>query len=93
MLAEGGGSVATASKMNVDAFVAQANAFDAASRSSLVGQQARRSMEEFATHPLPILRARELERWASSSEYNKLLGLRGKEEMQLTAARSLEVEA
>lgn len=71
-----GGSAKISKQMNVDAFVAQAAAYDRASR-GVLGRQIRRSQEEFATHPLPILRARELERWASSAEYSRLLGLRG----------------
>ena len=41
-----------------------------------------------ATHPLPILRAREVERYASSAEYARLLA-RG-ESIELSAAAALE---
>ena len=74
--------------LNVDAFVAQAKAYDAASQGSTVGRQIRRSQEQAATHPLPVLRVRELERWAASAEYARLVGLRGKD-VELHAARKL----
>ena len=68
-----GGSRRFASSLNVDAFVRQAAAYDEAAASSRTGRMVRRQQESGATHPLPILRARELERWAASAEYAQLL--------------------
>ena len=78
-----GASSKTASRMNLDAFLEQARTYERVS--GFVGRQARKSKEEMATHPLPILRARELERWASSAEYAQLIGLRG-QPVELRAA-------
>ena len=91
MMKLSGGSVQTASRLNVDAFVAQALSYDAAARASPIGRQIRRAQESGATHPLPVMRALELERWASSGEYARLLGLRGTP-AELTAAAALEDE-
>ena len=82
-----GGSQATAGRMSVDAYLAQARAYDQVSRSSAVGRLVRRSQEDDATHPLPILRARAIERYASSADYRRLLS-RGRSK-QLNAAAEL----
>lgn len=82
-----GGSPATAGRMSVDAYLAQARTYDEVSRSSAVGRLVRRSQESDATHPLPILRARAIERYASSAEYRRLLS-RGRAK-QLNAAAEL----
>lgn len=68
-----GAAVSTAGRMSVEAYAAQARAYDELSRSSPLGRLMRRSQEDDATHPLPILRARAIERYASSAEYNRLL--------------------
>ena len=83
-----GGSVATASRMSVEAFAAQARAYDELARRSPLGGLMRRSQEDDATHPLPILRARAIERYAASAEYNRLLA-KGKP-MELRAAAALQ---
>mmetsp|Transcript_4399 Transcript_4399/g.9514 ORF Transcript_4399/g.9514 Transcript_4399/m.9514 type:complete len:218 (-) Transcript_4399:229-882(-) len=72
-----GGGRSFARDMDVDAFVRQAAAYDEVAEGSRIGRMVRRSQEREATHPLPILRARELERYASSEEYAALLA-RGK---------------
>ena len=68
-----GGSRRLGGELNVDAFVAQAAAYDEVARSSRTGRMVQRQQLAGATHPLPILRARELERWAASPEYARLL--------------------
>ena len=62
-------------RANVDAFVAQAAAYDEVAGASRTGRMVQRQQLAGATHPLPILRgaARELERWAASPEYARLL--------------------
>ena len=46
----------------------------------------RRSQEDDATHPLPILRARAIERYAASAEYNRLLARGRPTELKAAAA-------
>jgi Zn-dependent protease with chaperone function len=67
-----GGSATWASEMNPDAFLQQAARLDSVSRTRL-GRQVRQRMQRSATHPLPVVRARELDRWAHSVEYQRLL--------------------
>ena len=83
-----GASAKTASRLNLDAFLEQARVYERTAQGSIAGRQARSARESSATHPLPILRARELERWASSAEYARLVGMRGTP-MELRAADSV----
>ena len=68
-----GGSRAYANKMDVDAFVQQAAQYDEVAEGSRLGRLVRDSQQREATHPLPIYRARELQRFAGSDEYRALL--------------------
>jgi Zn-dependent protease with chaperone function len=67
-----GGGKTFAQKMDVDAFVQQATAYDEVA-SSRMGRLVRASQTAEATHPLPIFRARELENFAGSKQYKSLL--------------------
>ena len=67
-----GGSPSLASRLNLDAFVAQARTYDQIS-SNEMGQLLREAQTAQLTHPLPVLRAREIDRWASSPNYQDLL--------------------
>lgn len=67
-----GGSPALASQLNVDAFLAQARAYDDISDSQL-GEMLKQAQTSQLTHPVPVLRAREIDRWATSKEYEDLL--------------------
>ncbi|MDY6937190.1 MAG: M48 family metallopeptidase [Cyanobacteriota bacterium] len=67
-----GGSPKLAPQLNLDAFLAQARAYDDISDDRL-GDMLKQAQTEQLTHPVPVLRAREIDRWASSPDYQSLL--------------------
>ncbi len=67
-----GGSPTLAPQLNLDAFIAQARAYDDISKTEL-GEMVKAAQTAQLTHPVPVLRAREIDRWASSKEYENLL--------------------
>lgn len=67
-----GGSPTLAPQLNLDAFIAQARAYDDISNNEL-GEMLKSARTSELTHPVPVLRAREIDRWASSQEYQYLL--------------------
>lgn len=67
-----GGSPSFANELNVDAFLQQARSYDEAT-ASLLGWYLRNAQTRALSHPLPVLRAREIDRWAQSAEYTSLL--------------------
>lgn len=67
-----GGCPSMADQLNVDAFLEQARSYDKAT-SSPVGWYIRNAQTEQLSHPLPVLRAREIDEWSRSQEYNYLL--------------------
>lgn len=67
-----GGSPALADKLNLDAFLAQARAYDNISNDQ-IGELLKQAMTAQLTHPVPVLRAREIDRWGSSQDYQSLL--------------------
>lgn len=67
-----GGSASLASQLNLDAFLAQARAYDSVSTDEL-GKLLKEAQVSQLTHPLPVLRAREIERWSASRGYQDLL--------------------
>ncbi len=67
-----GGSPTLAPKLNVDAFLAQARAYDDLSSTEL-GEMLKQAQTVQLSHPVPVLRAREIDRWASSKNYASLL--------------------
>lgn len=67
-----GGSPQIAQQLNLDAFLAQARAYDTCS-STEMGQAIRELQTAPLSHPLPVLRAREIDRWASSDTYRTLM--------------------
>ncbi|MBD2179707.1 M48 family metallopeptidase [Planktothrix sp. FACHB-1355] len=73
-----GGSPTLAPQLNLDAFLAQARAYDDISNSEL-GEMLKEAQTAGLTHPVPVLRAREIDRWASSKEYQTLLQNPGKQ--------------
>ncbi|HEY9878555.1 MAG TPA: M48 family metallopeptidase [Leptolyngbyaceae cyanobacterium] len=67
-----GGSPMLSSQLNVDAFLEQARSYDAISKDQ-IGDMLKQLRTQELTHPVPVLRAREVDRWASSQEYYRLL--------------------
>jgi len=67
-----GGSPTLAGRLNPEAFLAQARAYDAVDESRL-GMMLKQARTAGLTHPVPVLRAREIDRWARSREYRDLL--------------------
>ncbi|NJL63029.1 MAG: M48 family metallopeptidase [Methylacidiphilales bacterium] len=67
-----GGSPTLAPQLNLDAFIAQARAYDDISKTEL-GETVKAARTAQLTHPVPVLRAREIDHWATSKEYQKLL--------------------
>lgn len=72
-----GGSPTLAPQLNLDAFIAQARAYDEISKSEM-GEMVKSARTAQLSHPVPVLRAREIDRWASSQDYQKLLQNSGK---------------
>jgi Zn-dependent protease with chaperone function len=66
-----GGSPTLAPKLNLDAFLAQARAYDQINDE--LGQLLKSVRSAELTHPVPVLRAREIDRWAHGQTYNALL--------------------
>lgn len=67
-----GGCPSIADQLNVDAFLEQARSYDKASSSPL-GWYIRNAQTSQLSHPLPVLRAREIDEWSRSLEYKSLL--------------------
>ncbi|KAH7577194.1 hypothetical protein ACOSQ2_002006 [Xanthoceras sorbifolium] len=67
-----GGCPSMADQLNVDAFLEQARSYDKAS-SSPMGWYIRNAQTRQLSHPLPVLRAREIDDWSRSHDYKALL--------------------
>ncbi|QCS50839.1 M48 family metallopeptidase [Picosynechococcus sp. PCC 11901] len=67
-----GGSPSLAPLLNLDAFMEQAKTYEHLSQNRL-GQLLQETQTTQLTHPLPVVRAQEIWRWASSQEYSLLL--------------------
>lgn len=67
-----GGSPKLAPQLNLDAFLEQARSYDRIDDDAL-GEALKQMHAEQLTHPVPVLRAREIDRWASSQAYHHLL--------------------
>lgn len=67
-----GGSPKLAPQLNLDAFIHQARAYEQMSDSQL-GQLLKMAQTQQLTHPVPVLRAQAIDRWASSPDYQRLL--------------------
>lgn len=67
-----GGSPTLAPQLNLEAFIDQARDYDAISDNEL-GTMLKSMQTEQLTHPVPVLRAREIDHWASTQAYQDLL--------------------
>ena len=67
-----GGSKSQADQLNAQEFLKQARSFDKAVGTPM-GRLLRSQMEPQLTHPLPVLRVRELDRWFHSSSYTSIM--------------------
>ncbi|CEL93300.1 unnamed protein product [Vitrella brassicaformis CCMP3155] len=67
-----GGSASMSNELDVDEFLAQAKALDELERAPLI-RLFREAVALRSTHPLPVLRAQELERWSREAQYQGLL--------------------
>lgn len=67
-----GGTPRLAAQLNLDAFLEQAQAYELGSQTEL-GQMIRQMQTAPLTHPLPVLRAKEIDTWGKSSTYFSLL--------------------
>mmetsp|Transcript_9823 Transcript_9823/g.15521 ORF Transcript_9823/g.15521 Transcript_9823/m.15521 type:complete len:94 (+) Transcript_9823:282-563(+) len=67
-----GGCVSLDGELNVDAFLQQARTYDEAA-STPVGWYLRNAEARQLTHPLPVMRAREIDQWSRSPEYRRLI--------------------
>lgn len=81
-----GGSPTLASQLNLDAFLAQARAYDDISNDQ-IGELLKQAMTAQLTHPVPVLRAREIDRWGSSQTYQALLESRPVEQGDKNAVK------
>lgn len=66
-----GGSPSLASQLNPSAFLAQARAYERAEDE--LSQTWKQFQTAQLTHPLPVLRAKAIDRWAESQDYGMLL--------------------
>ncbi|WOL12838.1 hypothetical protein Cni_G21606 [Canna indica] len=67
-----GGCPSLSDQLSVDAFLEQARSYDKAA-SSPIGWYIRNAQTRQLSHPLPVLRAREIDDWSRSQEYKFLL--------------------
>jgi len=70
-----GGSPTLSPQLNLDAFIDQAKAYDSVGTEGL-GEMLQAAQTAQLTHPVPVIRAREIDRWASSAEYKSILDKR-----------------
>ena len=67
-----GGSPTLAPLLNLDAFIEQAAAYDSIGTDGM-GEMLQAAQTAQLTHPVPVIRAREIARWASSSQYQTIV--------------------
>ena len=87
-----GGSPTLAPQLNLDAFLAQARSYEDMSTSNL-GKMLRQMQTAQLSHPVPVLRAREIDRWATTQEYQSLLERRPLRYLQSSALPSGQDQA
>jgi Zn-dependent protease with chaperone function len=67
-----GGSPTLSAQLNLDAFLEQARSYEEMSTNDL-GKMLKQMQTAQLSHPVPVLRAKEVDRWASTQEYQSLL--------------------
>jgi len=67
-----GGSAILAPQLNLEAFIDQARDYNSISDNEL-GAMLKSMQTEQLTHPVPVLRAKEIDRWATTQAYQDLL--------------------
>ncbi len=67
-----GGSPTLAPKLNLEAFMEQVKHYKAMSETE-IGAMLKEMQVAQLTHPVPLIRAKEIETWASSQQYSNLL--------------------
>jgi Zn-dependent protease with chaperone function len=67
-----GGSPTLSAQLNLDAFLEQARSYEEMSTNDM-GKMLRQMQTAQLSHPVPVLRAKEVDRWASTPEYQSLL--------------------
>lgn len=67
-----GGSPSLANKLNLSAFMEQVKSYRAMTQTE-IGSLLQEMQVAQLTHPVPLIRAKEIELWASSQEYSNLL--------------------
>lgn len=89
-----GGSQSLNGQLSTEAFLQQARSYDLAGGKGL-GRFLRQQLEVGLTHPLPVLRVRELERWYRSEMYGGIIGrgVRMKEKKEGGKEGEVEKEA
>lgn len=70
-----GGSPTLSPQLNLDAFLAQAESYDSISENE-IGELLKQMKTNELSHPVPVLRAREINRWATTPTYQSLLEVR-----------------
>lgn len=70
-----GGSPTLSPQLNLDAFLSQANAYEELGHDQL-GALLKQMRTQDLTHPVPVLRAKEITQWHSTLDYQKLLETR-----------------
>ena len=71
-----GGSPTLSPQLNLDAFLSQAHDYEDLSHDQL-GAVLKQIRTQELTHPVPVLRAKEITQWHSTLDYQKLLETRG----------------
>jgi Zn-dependent protease with chaperone function len=68
-----GGSPSLVSQLNVEAFLEQARTYETSGDDDALGEALKQIRTQDLTHPVPVLRAREIDRWAHTQEYYSLV--------------------
>lgn len=70
-----GGSPTIAPRLNLEAFVRQARDYESMGQTEM-GEMLKAAQTQQLSHPVPVMRAKEIDRWSSSQNYLDLLNRR-----------------